>query len=206
MIHHQNLEYILRHGFQCANSPLANPDYLPIGDSGLIQDRNIYPVPIIPPNGNLGNYIPFYFGYRSPMLLRIKTGNKGIRQYPQENIIYLCANIENIIKSGAVWCFTDGQAKNKTTQFFNKTEDLNKVDWNAVYTPDWHNTEEDYDKMRRKQAEFLVQDSLPVSVIDYIVVYNQPSLQKIEKLVNFLVPSIQMKINRVETNNKNFYY
>jgi hypothetical protein len=206
MIHYTNLEYILQNGFQCATSPLANPNYIAIGDSGLIQDRNTYKVPIIPPNSDLGIYIPFYFGMRSPMLLCIKTGYKGVKKYPQEDIIYLCCDVQQVVNSGVEWCFTDGQAKRTTTKFFNNLDDLDKVDWLTVYAEQWKDTDEDYDKMRRKQAEFLVKESLSAGVISNIVVYNERGLQKIEKIVQTLAPSVKVRINLKDTNNKNFYY
>jgi hypothetical protein len=205
MIHYENLEYVLKNGFHCATSPLFNPNYIAIGDSGLIKDRNTYSVPITPPNSDLGNYIPFYFGMRSPMLLRIKTGDKGVKKYAQEDIIYLCCEVQKVVNSGVEWCFTDGQAKKTTTKFFNTLEDLDKVDWETAHTLDWKNTDEDFDKMRRKQAEFLVKNYLPADMISAIVVYNEKSLQKIEKIVQIFAPSVKILLNLKYTKN-NFYY
>jgi len=78
MVHANNVEYILKNGICCRTHPLADPDYINIGDTHLITQRDEYMVPINPPDGNLGDYVPFYFGGHSPMLLNIKTGHRGV--------------------------------------------------------------------------------------------------------------------------------
>ena len=62
MVHFDNLEYVLRNGMCTRNHTLADPDYINIGDSDLISQRQEYPAKIVPPGGNLGDYVPFYFG------------------------------------------------------------------------------------------------------------------------------------------------
>ena len=156
IVHIDNLDYILTHGMITRNHINADPNYINIGDTGLIAQRTDYPVGINPPNGVLGDYIPFYFGPLSPMLLNIKTGHRGITKRPQEEIIYVVCKLENVIAKCDKWCFTDGHAKTAITGFFNKTESLHEVDWDIVKERYWTNAEEDFDKMRRKQAEFLV--------------------------------------------------
>jgi hypothetical protein len=205
IVHHQNLAHILQYGLHTANSSLANPAYIPIGDNTLIEVRNTYSVPITPPNGDLGNYIPFYFGHRSPMLYRIKTGYNGVAQYAQEDIIYLCCKLDDVVQSGAEWCFTDGHAKTSTTQFFNDLKDLDRIDWNMVYAKDWKNAEEDFDRMRRKQAEFLIKNSLNANLIQKIVLFNGKLINYIENLMQFLPLQIQISINLKDTNT-DFYY
>lgn len=201
MVHQNNLAYLLANGLH-----VPNPTFVPIGNSTLIQQRADYDVPVVPPNGYLGDYIPFYFGYRSPMLYNIVTGYKGIQQYPQEEIIYLCCDLQDLIASGVEWCFTDGHAKNKTTQFFNDLKDLNKVDWNTAYAKEWLNTEQDLDRMRRKQAEFLAKGNIYANIISNIVVYNKNAQKFVDNVLNSLSLQIQVRLNLRDTNNKNFYY
>ena len=70
LIHFNNLEDILKNGMYSKNSVHVIPDYVNIGDTTLIKQRETFTVRIDPPNGNLGDYIPFYFAGHSPMLLR----------------------------------------------------------------------------------------------------------------------------------------
>lgn len=87
IIHINNLEYALKHGLYTRCHVNADPNYINIGDSTLITQRQNHPVKIIPPGGTLGDYVPFYFGPLSPMLLNIKTGYRGIIQRSQEDIV-----------------------------------------------------------------------------------------------------------------------
>ena len=65
MTHIANMLHILEHGITHSSSPHANPDYRPIGDGSLIGSRAAFPVT---GNKTLGDYIPFYFWGRMPML------------------------------------------------------------------------------------------------------------------------------------------
>ena len=61
LMHFDNLEHILKHGMYSKNSGHVIPNYVNIGDTTLIKQRETFTVRIDPPNGNLGDYIPFYF-------------------------------------------------------------------------------------------------------------------------------------------------
>jgi hypothetical protein len=69
MTHIENIPHILQYGITHRNSPNANPDYVTVGDKSLIDKRNTKQVSI-ENDGTivLGDFIPFYFGVRMPML------------------------------------------------------------------------------------------------------------------------------------------
>ncbi len=69
MTHIDNMQHILQYGITSRLSSHADPEYRSIGDQSLISTRDEFIVPV-PPDGSLGTYIPFYFGYRSPYALR----------------------------------------------------------------------------------------------------------------------------------------
>lgn len=194
IVHIDNLEYILANGLFTKNHKNADPDYINIGDSGLILQRNDFNVPI-DPNGTLGDYIPFYFGPLSPMLLNIKTGHRGITQRPQSDIVYVCCNLQDVIRYCKRWCFTDGHAKNNLTEFYNSIDHLDKIDWDVVAKRYWNNTEEDFDMMRRKQADFLVKGNVAAKCIDRIVVYNTESCNLVEKIIRRLKAEVTVHVN-----------
>jgi len=79
------------------------------------------------------------------------------------------------------WIFTDGHAKDRFTQFFNDLKDLDKIDWDIVSQRIWKNTGEDYDRQRRKQAEFLVRNHVPSACIEAVVVKDKTRKQIIEQ-------------------------
>lgn len=202
IVHVDNVEYLLRHGLFTRTHQQADPNYINIGDTGLIGQRNDYPVATNPPNGVLGDYIPFYFGPLSPMLLNIKTGFRGITKRPQKDIVYIVCRVNTIVEHCEEWCFTDGHAKNKLTDFYTNLDDLKEVDWDVVFLGQWHNTEDDLDRMRRKQAEFLVKHHVPVGCISGIAVFDASQKTFIETILNRLDLIIPVIVNP----NNQFYY
>lgn len=69
MTHIENLAHIHEHGVTHVSSTHINKSYKAIGDNRIISTRNNFDLP----NGKkLGNYIPFYFGARMPMLYVIQ--------------------------------------------------------------------------------------------------------------------------------------
>lgn len=202
IVHIDNVEYLLAHGMFTRTHAQADPNYINIGDSTLIAQRNDYPVGINPPNGHLGEYVPFYFGPLSPMLLNIKTGYRGITQRPQADIVYIVCRVNTLVEHCDEWCFTDGHAKNSITEFYNDLDDLSEVDWGMVAERHWSNTEDDFDRMRRKQAEFLVKHHVPVNCISSIVVLNQARKDFVEEIINRLGLEIPVRVNP----NNQFYY
>ena len=110
----------------------------------------------VPPGGTLGDYVPFYFGTRSPMLLTYKDGNVTGKQENQDEIIYLATTVEHIINRRLQYVFTDGHPVKEPRAFFNNIADLNQVDMRLMTQRDWYDTDSDNDRMRRRQAEFLV--------------------------------------------------
>jgi hypothetical protein len=63
--HIDNIPHILQYGITHSSSVNANPNFVPIGDRSIILTRNNF----LLNNGKLlGEYIPFYFSKRTPML------------------------------------------------------------------------------------------------------------------------------------------
>ena len=202
IVHINNVEYILRNGMFTHQHAQADPNYINIGDSSLIAQRHVHAVGINPPGGNLGDYVPFYFGALSPMLLNIMTGYRGITQRPQRDIVYICCKLDDLTTHCGEWCFTDGHGKNAITEFYNDIAQLGEVDWNVVGERYWNNTDDDFDKMRKKQAEFLVQGNVPPICISRIVVYNADASNTVQEIVDRLGLEIPVRINP----NNQFYY
>ena len=84
-----NIPHVLSNGIVHKTSPLANPNYIAIGDVSLIDYRSNKSVNIDGHNIILGDYIPFYFGVRMPMLYVIQHGGNFVEQArPPQEIIY----------------------------------------------------------------------------------------------------------------------
>jgi hypothetical protein len=195
IVHIDNLGYLLRKGFFTRIHVDADPNYINIGDTDLIAKRNDYPVKVNPPNGLLGDYVPFYFGKLSPMLLKIKDGNKGVTKRTQNEIIYIVCNLEDILHYCEEWCFTNGHAKTAISDFYNDLRNLDEVDWDIVNSRYWSNSEEDFDRMRRKQAEFLIKNHVSVSCIKGIITYDSESKILVENIISNLALNIPVVVN-----------
>ncbi|MDF9794994.1 hypothetical protein OKW21_000257 [Catalinimonas alkaloidigena] len=201
LVHYRNLPHILEHGLYTRKSPHFDPNYVEIGDSDLIRKRTEYPIKLSG-YGNVGDYIPFYFGTLSPMLLNIISGHRGIKKLPQEDIIYLRTTLDQIEPCQCTYVFTDGHAKKELTKFYTDKADLDKVDWDIVYKRVWKNTADDRDRMRRKQAEFLVKDHVPLQCITHIITYTEDKAEWVKQEVNKYGLEIEVLVNP----NEMFYY
>jgi hypothetical protein len=76
---------------------------------------------------------------------------------------------------------------------FTDEADFDKLDWEAIYTEDWSNTETQLDRKDKKQSELLVKEYVPVSCIYYIGVYNRKAEQTVKGIVKASGLNIEIK-------------
>ena len=189
--HIENIPHILKYGITHKNSINSNPNFKNIGDTSLINTRKNKKVNIT--NGTnqvieqitLGDFIPFYFGVRMPMLYVIQHGGNFVPDITNaENIIYIACSVYKINNLNLNFYFSDGHATDILTTFYNKTyiENLsNIIDWKAIKAPYWGGSE-NLDLKRKKQAEFLVKEDVPVSCIIGYGCYNENAKNRLINL------------------------
>jgi hypothetical protein len=199
--HINNLQHILRFGLTTAGHPNANPKFIGIGDKTLIAVRKDKFVPVFS-NGQLSEYVPFYLGAHSPMLLQIKTGNQGVQKRPQSEIIYLISTVDKLQELGCDFCFTDGHAWDSLSRFYDAPSDIDKIDWQIVKEKNWANTDEDIDRKRRKQAEVLVKTEVPVAALEAILVFDEAGATFVCALMKAASQTIPVHISK----NQQHYY
>lgn len=183
MTHVSNLDFIFKNGLWAMNSNVQDPDFLPIGNLDIIDKRQDYKVGINPPGGVLGDYIPFYFAGHSPMLLNIVTGY-GVPKIPQEDIVFMACDVNRIVNGPFEWCFTDGHAKKAITRFYNSLDNMSQLDWNAINSTWWKADERDMDRPRKKMAEFLIKEYIPIDYIEQIYVRNDNKQSTVLQMVS----------------------
>jgi hypothetical protein len=121
------------------------------------------------PKGMVGDYVPFYYAPRSPMLLTIKCGNVAGVSSNQRRLVYLVSSTEAAYAARLNCVITDGNAAVHITNFSDDAADLaTMVDWPLMRKTMWNNTDEDPDRQRRRMAEFLVHEALPLSLVSEI--------------------------------------
>ncbi|MBX9784525.1 MAG: DUF4433 domain-containing protein [Chitinophagaceae bacterium] len=183
MTHINNIEHILQNGVTHRNSPNHNPSYITIGDVSLINTRDTKQVKVDngdfldfhAPTITLGDFIPFYFGVKMPMLYVIQNGgNFVIKSTPASRIVYIVCSVSRIINQHENYYFSDGHATDSLTSFYDKTRvnELEKIiDWDAIKAAYWGG-QDDLNVKRKKQAEFLVFGDLAQNLIMGFVCYN----------------------------------
>jgi ssDNA thymidine ADP-ribosyltransferase, DarT len=160
-------------------------------------------VPInLGPGGTIHDYVPFYFGYLSPMMLNLKTGRvEGYRE-GQEPLIYLVSSAQAIEEAGIKFVYSDGHGLATFTGWFDDLDKLDAVDWTVVNLRYWKDDIDDMDRQRKKQAEFLVHQYCPWSLIQEIVVIDSTMQQRVDSILADF-PKEQRRVVRID---RDWYY
>lgn len=95
--------------------------------------------------------------------------------------MYASSNI--IAESGRDFVFTDGHAIMALTEFYNDLTHLDEVDWSVMESKYWNDTDEFPDRKRRRQAEFLVHESVPLELFLGIGVRDQRIKTKVNDIL-----------------------
>jgi len=185
MIHIDNLSVCLkRHGFHASNFiPEDGLCYKTIHNVEIQNTRHIRNIPC-DPFGTLHDYVPFYLGPRSPMLLQLHTGRVEGYNKGQEPLIYIVSDVQLVNNSDVKFVFSDGHGIASFTSWYNDLKDLDKVDWDTVYTNYWYDDVDNPDRQRRKQAEFLIQKFCPIDIIKGLAVYSEENQVKVQNILN----------------------
>lgn len=183
--HINNLSNILKDGNILCDAERVKRKYttVNIAYEHLKQRRFTTPVPI-GIQGFLADYVPFYFCNRSPMLCAIYKGGVTGDLETQTDIIYFVSTAEKVAEiSKRPWCFSDGHGVDKLTEFYNDLKYLNNIDWEVIADWHWNDTLADNDRVRRKQAEFLLHKSFPIEWIEKIGVHGQEQKKSVESIL-----------------------
>jgi ssDNA thymidine ADP-ribosyltransferase, DarT len=193
--HIRNLQSILQLDGLIANNRLKQQqiNYQDIAH-GSVQDRRaLIRVPFAA-GGCLHDYIPFYFAPRSPMLYTINKGNVEGYTEGQTPVIYIVTEAEIIAANNLVFAFTDGHAVMDYSEFYDDLQFLNMIDWDIMRERYWNNTPSDGDRRRRRQAEFLVHQFCPWSLITQIGVINNTVKSQVEQILQNFNCSTPVKV------------
>jgi hypothetical protein len=133
------------------------------------------------PGTRVGEYVPFYFCVRSIMLYLLHHGNHPELSYKggQKPIVHLEIDLHAAVawaeKHARRWSFSKGNAGTRYTPFYNSLEQLSVLDWSAIAATDWR----DLFIKDRKQAEFLVEKSVPWELVERIGVIDEDMRNKV---------------------------
>lgn len=153
------------------------------------------------PGTKVADYVPFYFCPRSVMLFILHKGNHPDVDYRggQEPILHLEFDLHEVVAwadaNGHSWAFTPMNAAAAYTPFYAEQRALVAIDWQAVATNEWRSA----DVQEHKQAEFLVHESVPWSLVRRIAVYGNAIH---DKVLSIIAPAL---ISLVEVRREWYY-
>lgn len=191
MIHVENLPRLLEWGGDWSQNQATQRGLSkrPIHHTDIMDARQRATIDV-PPRGVVADYVPFYFGPRSPMLYAIKNGKvEGCKD--QKEIIYLVSSAEAVAEAKLPFVFTDGHAIIGYVNHFNRLEDLPKVPWDAIRAQYWNNL---VDGRCKRQSEFLVRDFFPLPLVGGIGVANEKRKAEVEEVLGAAEISMQVKV------------
>jgi hypothetical protein len=139
----------------------------------------------------VGEFVPFYFCPRSPMLFTINRGNTGRPSGCQKTILHLVSTMAAGITTGKDWAVSSGNAGAFHTTFAANLEALGTLDWEAIRATQWQG------KQHQKQAEFLVADTFPWVAIQGIGCQNPATADNVREMLAGVAhqPSVDVKTN-----------
>ena len=131
----------------------------------------------------LHDYVPLYFTPRNPMLYA--------RKDVQDEIVILCLRKELICREGSI--FTDGNAANGPTNFFNNIGELDRLDWECIRSDRW---DEFPDGRRKRCAEVLVPNFISFYDIRRMVVKKEETLNRLKQALQ-AVPAERQRLQQL---------
>jgi hypothetical protein len=126
----------------------------------------------------VGEFVPFYFCPRSPMLFTINKGNvEGRPPGCQRTIVHLVSTLQVGFATGSDWAVSSGNAGAYHTTFDNQLMAVAMLDWDSINAISWQG------RQHQKAAEFLLADHFPWSGIQKIGCYNSAVARQVSELL-----------------------
>lgn len=174
----ENLPGILADGALRSDAGMAKENPTIIGYDH-IKKRRLTEIQVECCGGRfVGEFVPFYFCPRSPMLFVINNGRTGRPVGCQRSILHLVSRVSVGIGLGRAWAVSDRNAGAFHTSFDSKLDAIKSLDWAAIRATDWR------DRRLQKSAEFLVEQSFPWTGIHAIGCHNSDVARQVQDLTS----------------------
>ena len=141
-------------------------------------------------NRFVGEFVPFYFCPRSPMLCIINNGKTGRPVGCQSSIVHFVSTAGHGMSLNRSWAISDGNAGAAYAEFSCDPLELNNLNWEIIRSNNWGG-----DRLPKKQSEFLVADFFPWTSIVKIGCRGQDVAEQMRLLIQHLQhkPLIQIE-------------
>lgn len=191
--HLENVPSILAGGDLLSDSAVRAASRLTAeaGDPAIKERRRRRSVPC-GPGGFVGDYVPFYFAPRSPMMFKLSRGGVASFTGDHRDLVYWVTDVAEVVGAGLPFVFSDRNAAVAVAEFSSDPSllgDLSKsaphsdfVDWPLMHSTFWNNTPEAPDRMERRMAEFLVHERVPINRFLGLAVHSEAHRARLERL------------------------
>jgi hypothetical protein len=174
----ENLASILAAGGLWSDVRMAQQQPATVIGYGHIKERRMKEITVpCCENRFVGEFVPFYFCPRSPMLYTLNRGNTGRPPGCQSSVVHLVSTVEVGISQGRAWAVSDGNAGAFHTSFDAKLDAIADLDWTAIRAINWQG------RTHQKMAEFLVADIFPWTGIHHIGCHNATVAGQVKALL-----------------------
>lgn len=208
IIHIDRFVSVLSDGFLYCDAEMLqkSPNGPTIGISNIKERRLEHHLASFP-ELTVGQCVPFYFCPRSVMLYVIKCQNHPDLAYlnGQNDIIHLVFDLRKVLNwaktNNIKTCYTTSNAgSNYFDDYSDFSQITNLIDWNSVNATRWSGDGIDNSVKENKQAEFLIENKIPIDLLESVGVYNLQNYNKVNTILNKYGVSSKTKLK------KDWYY
>lgn len=186
----ENLPGILAGGGLRSDAAMAQHSPAVIG-YGHIKQRRMTEIRVDCCGGRyVGEFVPFYFCPRSPMLFTVNRGNTGRTPGCQRTIVHLVSTLAEGISQNRPWAISDGNAGAFHASFSSDLAALEGLDWAAIRATQWQG------KTHQKSAEFLVTDLFDWSGFHAVGCYNTEVAQQVQDMLTHYAHRPNVSVER----------
>ncbi|MEP7766007.1 DUF4433 domain-containing protein [Sanguibacter sp. 25GB23B1] len=179
--HLRNLPGIVTDGLRSdAECRRGGRTQVEIGSSAIRERRLALRVGGVGPGGCVGDYVPWYFGPRSPMMFTLGKNNYEY-QDGFDNVVYLVSSVPTIARLGCAWIASDRNAALNLAEFTaDESELADHISWEVISARYWT---DHVDGADLRAAEFLVHDSAPWTAVEAVVTRTVATQTVVENLL-----------------------
>lgn len=174
-----NLPSVMQFGglFSDAAMNVGGASPVVIGHSHIKQRRLTQYRVACAGNRFVGEFVPFYYAPRMPMLYTANLGSTGRPPGCQKDIVHLVSSVQLAINLGRDWAIADCNAGSSYATFTNQISSLSGLNWTAIDAQYWQQCGS------AKQAEFLVADHFEWHAIRLIGCMNQAAANRVTQIL-----------------------
>jgi len=174
----ENLPKILATGALLSDAQMIKQTgHIVIGHNHIKQ-RRLEQIKVSHSGRFVGEYVPFYYCPRSPMLYAINEGHTGREKGSQRTVLHLVSTIEHAVNATDDWAISDGNAGAFYTSYYHELSAIDDLNWVSIHEKYWQSVRDE------KASEFLVADSFSWNNIIGIGCYDEEIAAKVRAILS----------------------